>query len=61
MTEGQETGSPPAGPAAGEDERAGRSPAFGHEEAEAVADAQDEAVEEGALPPSQDDAGPGGR
>ena len=34
-------------------------PSFGPEEAEAVADAQDQAVEQGGLPPSQDEAQPG--
>ena len=34
-------------------------PSFGPEEAEAVADAQDQAVEQGGLPPSRDEAEPG--
>jgi hypothetical protein len=41
-----------------DDEGARRSPAFGHEEAGTVADAQDEAVEQGLLPPSRDETGP---
>jgi hypothetical protein len=63
MTDSRETGSQPAPePQAGRKhgERARRSqPAFGQEEAEAVADAQEEAVEQGLLPPSRDEAGPG--
>jgi hypothetical protein len=35
-----------------------RSPQFGHAEAQVVAAAQEEAVEQGLLPPSQDEAGP---
>jgi hypothetical protein len=34
-------------------------PSFGPEEAEVVADAQDQAVEQGGLPPSRDEAEPG--
>ena len=34
-------------------------PSFGQEEAEAVADAQDQAVGQGGLPPSRDEAEPG--
>jgi hypothetical protein len=37
----------------------GAAPSFGHEEAELVADAQEEAVEQGGLPSSRDEAEPG--
>jgi hypothetical protein len=58
MTEGSQT-EPQAGREGG-DEGARRSPEFGHEEAGTVADAQDEAVEQGLLPPSRDETRPDG-
>lgn len=63
MTDSREGGSRPAQqPEAGHQhgrERVQQSqPSFGPEEAEAIAAAQDDAVEEGLLPPSRDESGP---
>jgi hypothetical protein len=60
---GSPTGRQPEGGQQQDSGRAGErrsQPAFGPEEAEAVAAAQEEAVEEGRLPPSRDQARPGG-
>jgi hypothetical protein len=50
---------PDAGREHGAEPSRGAAPSFGHEEAELVADAQEEAVEQGGLPPSRDEAEPG--